>query len=163
MTRWGRSLLLSIVLFGAFSLTGCSGGGGGSGDPAAPPPAPAGTIVSKTATLGAAEEVPPVATSAGGSGHLDVDNGNGNVSGSLTIGTAPTSTIIVAHVLEGGRGVNGGIVIVLENAGGGVFSVPSGKALSAAQISTFSAGGFYFNVRTAEHPNGEIRGQIDGQ
>ena len=160
MTRWGKSLLLSILLLGAFSQVGCGGGGGGS--PAAPP-APAGTIVSRTATLDAAEEVPPVATSAGGSGHLDVDNGNGNVSGSLTIGTAPTSTIIVAHVLEGGRGVNGGIVIVLENAGGGVFSVPSGKALSPAQISTFSAGGFYFNVRTAEHPNGEIRGQIDGQ
>jgi hypothetical protein len=109
------------------------------------------------------EEVPAVVTGAGGSGRLDVDNGNGAASGSLTIATAPTSTVIAAHVQEGARGVNGSIVIVLENSGPGVWSVPAGKALSPAQINTFTAGGLYFNVRTAEHPGGEIRGQIDGQ
>jgi hypothetical protein len=159
MTLWGKSLLLSIFLIVAVFQAGCSGGGG----TAAAPPQPVGTIISKTATLGAAQEVPPVATSAAGSGVLAVDNGNGNATGSLTITTAPTSTIIAAHVQEGARGVNGNIVIVLENAGGGIWSVPAGKALSAAQISTFTAGGLYFNVRTAANPSGEIRGQIDGQ
>jgi hypothetical protein len=161
MTRWGKSLLLRILLLGVLSLAGCNSGGGGGGSPAAPT-APVGTVVSKTAALIGGEEVPPVATSAGGSGSLAVNTTTGDASGSLTIATAPTSTIIAVHVLEGVRGVNGNIVIVLENAGSGVWSVPAGKALSAAQINTFSGGGFYFNVRTDQHPFGEIRGQIDG-
>jgi hypothetical protein len=160
MKRGGKSLLLGILLLGAVFQTGCSGGGSGG---TAAPPTPVGTIVSKTAALGGGEEVPPVATSASGSGLLGVNTTTGDVSGSLTIVTAPTSTVIAAHVYEGARGINGSIVIVLENSGSGVWSVPSAKALSLAQINTFSTGGFYFNVRTAEHPGGETRGQIDGQ
>lgn len=158
MVRRGKLLFVCILLGGMIFQVGCGGGGGG----AAPAP-PAGTVVSKIAVLGGGEEAPPVVTGAGGSGHLEVNDATGAVSGSLTIGTAPTSTVIAAHVQEGVRGTNGSIVVVLENSGAGLWSVPSGKALSPAQVSTFTAGGFYFNVRTVEHPNGAIRGQIDGQ
>jgi CHRD domain-containing protein len=159
MRRGGELLFLGILLLGMITQTNC-GGSGGNGTA---PSLPAGTIVSKTAGLSGGEAVPPVATSASGSGLLEVNTATGAVSGRLTIATAPTSTIIAAHVHEGARGVNGSIVIVLENAGSGVWSVPTGKTLTPAQISTFSAGGFYFNVHTDAHPNGEIRGQIDGQ
>src|SRR5689334_6616317 len=121
MTCGGKALLLSILLLGAFSLAGCNSGGGSDGT--APPP-PAGTIVSKTAVLSGGEEVPPVTTSASGSGLLEVNTATGAVSGRVTIGTAPTSTIILAHVQEGARGVNGSIVTFLENSGSGVWSVP---------------------------------------
>ena len=157
MKRGGKLLLLIVLLIGAISQTGCGGGGGGS----APPP-PAGTVVSKTAVLTGGEEVPAVTTSAGGSGTLGVNTTTGDVTGSLTIATAPTSTVTLAHVQEGARGANGSIVIVLESSGSGVLSVPAGKVLSAAQINTFSSGGLYFNVRTDAHPTGEIRGQIEG-
>jgi hypothetical protein len=156
-----KLLFFLVLFFAALSQTGCGGGGGGVGAPA--PPAPAGTVIAKTAVLSGGEEVPPVVTSAGGSGRLEVNDTTGAATGSLTITTAPTSTVIAAHVYQGPRGANGGIVVVLENSGPGVWSVPVGKALSPAQINTFTAGGLYFNVRTAEHPNGEIRGQIDGQ
>jgi CHRD domain len=159
MTRRLKLLFFFVLLFAAVFQTRCGGGGGGGGAPAPP----AGTVVSKTAVVSGGEEVPAVATGAGGSGRLDVNDATGAASGSLTIATAPTSTVISVQVQEGARGANGSIVIVLENSGAGVWSVPAGKALSPAQINTFSAGGLYFNVRTAEHPIGEIRGQIDGQ
>ena len=155
-------LLFFLVLgFAAMLQTGCGGGGGGGGGGSA---LPVGTVITKTAVvLSGGAEVPPVVTGAGGSGQLGENDTTGAASGSLTIATAPTSTVISVHVQEGARGANGSIVIVLENSGAGVWSVPAGKALSPAQINTFSAGGLYFNVRTAAHPGGEIRGQIDGQ
>src|SRR5512134_546539 len=113
MIRGGKLLFLSILLIGVISLTGCGGGGGGGGAPAAP----VGIVVSKTAVMGGGEEVPAVVTGAGGSGRLDVNDTTGAASGSLTIGTAPASTVIAAHVQEGGRGTNGSIVIVLVNSG----------------------------------------------
>lgn len=161
MTLMGKLLFFFVLLLVTVSQTRCGGGGGGGG--VGVPAPPAGTVISKTAVVSGGEEVPATVTGAGGSGRLNVDDGNGAASGSLTIGTAPTSTVIAAHVQEGARGANGSIVIVLENSGPGVWSVPAGKALSPAQINTFTAGGLYFNVRTAANPGGEIRGQIDGQ
>jgi CHRD domain-containing protein len=159
MTRRLKLLFFFVLLFAAVFQTRCGGGGGGGSAPAPP----AGTVVSKTAVMSGGEEVPAVVTGAAGSGRLGVNDTTGAASGSLTIATAPTSTVISVQVQEGARGANGSIVIVLENSGAGVWSVPAGKALSPAQMNTFSAGGLYFNVRTAEHPIGEIRGQIDGQ
>ena len=153
-----KFLVLSILLMGAFFLANCnSGGSGGTGT--APE---AGTFVGKAAVLSGGEEVPPAATAANGSGLLEVNTTTGTVNGRLTIGTAPTTTIIAAHVHEGARGANGSIVVFLENSGSGVWSVPAGNALSPAQVNLFSAGTLYFNVRTAANPIGEIRGQIDG-
>jgi hypothetical protein len=150
---------LGILLIAAASLVNCNGSSGGSGTDATSQP---GTIVSKSAVLGGGEEVPPVTTTANGSGILDVNTTTGAAGGRLTIGTAPTTTIIAVHVQEGARGANGSIVIVLENSGSGVWSVPAGNALSPAGVNSFSAGSLYFNVHTFANPSGEIRGQTDG-
>jgi CHRD domain-containing protein len=158
MTLRNKYVFLGTLLMAAFVLVNCTGGGSGGG--AATPET--GTIVGKSAVLSGGEEVPPAATSANGSGVLEVNTTTGTAGGRLTIGTAPTSTIIAVHVQEGVRGANGSIVIVLENSGGGVWLVPSGSALSPTQVNLFSSGALYFNVHTAANPNGEIRGQIDG-
>ncbi len=149
------------MLIAVLSQAGCGGGGGGSGAVNEPPPL-TGAIVSKAASLSGSEEIPPVITSASGSGILDVSTTTGAVRGSVTLQTSsPVTPVIAVHVYEGARGENGGIVIALINSGSGVWSVPSDKVLTAAQVNSFLAGNFYFNVRTDANPNGELRGQID--
>jgi hypothetical protein len=161
MTRGIKFLIVNILLIGAFFQPGCGGGGNGSGAVDGPAPL-TGTIVSKAASLSGAEEVPPVTTAASGSGSLDVSTASGAVRGFVTLQTSPPVTPVIAvHVHEGARGENGGIVIALVNSGSGVWSVPSDKVLTAAQVNFFLAGNFYFNVRTDANPSGELRGQID--
>jgi len=160
MTRGKKILLFGILLIGVLFQYNCGGGGGGSGA-VNEPPSLTGTIVSKAASLSGSEEVPPVTTGAGGSGILDVSTTTGAVRGSVTLQTSPVTAVIAVHVHEGARGENGGIVIALVNSGSGVWSVPSDKVLTTAQVNSFLAGNFYFNVRTDANPNGELRGQID--
>ena len=152
MTRGKTSLLASVLLIGAFSLFGCGGKGNNSDPP--------GAIVGNTVSLSGSEEVPPSSTGASGSGTLEVNAKTGAISGHLTMVTAPTSTVIAVHVQEGARGVNGCIVMILENAGGGVWNVPAGTVMHQSGVDAFTAGNLYFNVRTVVNPLGELRGQI---
>ncbi len=162
MTRGVKFLLLNILLIGALFQSGCGGGGGNGAGAVNDPPPLTGTIVSKAASLNGGEVVPPVVTGASGSGTLDVSTTTGAVRGSVTLQTAPPLTAVTAvHVHEGARGVNGSIVIALANSGSGVWSVPSDKVLTTAQVNFFIAGNLYFIVRTDANPNGELRGQID--
>lgn len=163
MTRRIKFLVLNSLLIGAFFLSGCGGGGGNGGAPPVPVNEPlplTGTIVSKTAALSGGEVVPPVVTGASGSGILDVSMETGVVRGSVTLQALPLTAVTAVHVHEGARGVNGSIVIALTNSGTGVWSVPSDKVLTTAQVNSFIAGNLYFNVRTDANPNGELRGQI---
>jgi hypothetical protein len=157
MTRWFHFLFLVLCLGAAVLAAGCGGGGGGAG----PAPEP-GTVVSKIAVLTGGEEVPPVSTNAAGSGTLGVNTTTGTASGSVSLQALPPATAVTdVHVHEGGRGVNGAIVVNLEDAGNGVWNVPAGKTLAPAQIDSFLAGTLYFNVHTEAFPEGELRGQID--
>jgi hypothetical protein len=124
-----------------------------------------GQIDKTTATLYArldgAQEVPAVTTSAAGTGSLTVNADTGAVSGSLTVTEAPVTAISQAHVHTGDRGANGGVLVGLTDSGGGVWSVPAGTVLTAAQITSFISGDLYYNVHTAANAAGEIRGQLD--
>jgi hypothetical protein len=106
-------------------------------------------------TLSGANEVPPVATSATGSGTLSIAD-DGAVSGSIsTMGVAATA----AHIHEGAAGTNGPVVIPLVK-DGDTFKVPAGAKLSGAQMASFKAGNLYVNVHSAANPGGEIRAQL---
>jgi hypothetical protein len=112
-----------------------------------------------SATLNGAQETPPVTTAASGTGRLVVDPVSGKASGSITI-TGLTATL--AHVHDGAPGVAGGIVVGLQDLGGGVWIVPTNAAaFTADQIAKFTAGNLYFNAHTVANPGGEIRGQIN--
>jgi hypothetical protein len=127
--------------------------------PAAPAPTPTGTV-RRLATLDGAQEVPAVTTTANGAGSLTVDTGTGTVSGSLVILSAPATTATAAHVHDAAAG--NAVIIPLSNSGGGVWSVPAtATPLTAAQISSFTAGTLYFNVHTTANAGGEIRGNIN--
>lgn len=109
------------------------------------------------ARLTGAEEVPPTASAATGTGTLVIDPATRAASGSITVsGLAATA----AHIHQAALGVNGPIIVPLNDSGGGVWSVPANTRLTAEQLRAFKQGSLYFNAHSTLLPNGEIRGQI---
>jgi hypothetical protein len=105
--------------------------------------------------LEGSQEVPPVQTSASGTGTITVAD-DGTVTGSiLTMGIEGT----MAHIHSGAPGANGPPVVTLTKAGS-TFTVPANSKLTEAQRASLDKGELYVNVHSAAHPNGEIRGQL---
>jgi hypothetical protein len=107
--------------------------------------------------LTGAEEVPPVKTSASGSGTITVKDDK-TVSGSVkTEGVVGT----VAHIHMGKAGANGPVIITLtKSSDGNTWSVPAGAKLTDAQYDAYKKSGLYVNVHSAANKGGEVRGQI---
>jgi hypothetical protein len=108
-------------------------------------------------TLSGANEVPPVTTSASGSGTITIGD-DGSVSGSVTTtGMAGNA----AHIHQGAAGTNGPVIVPFQKDGDtDTYKAPAGAKLTEAQMASFKAGELYFNVHSAAHPGGEIRGQL---
>lgn len=107
-------------------------------------------------SLSGANEVPPVMTSASGSGTL-VINPDMSVSGKVTTSGVDGT---MAHIHEAAAGKNGPVVVPLEKQGDGGWAVPAGAKLNDAQFRAFQNGNLYVNVHSAAHPGGEIRAQL---
>lgn len=105
--------------------------------------------------LSGANEVPPVTTSANGEGTISIAD-DGAVSGSVTTngiqGTA-------AHIHMGAPGQNGPVIVPFTKEGD-TYKAPAGAKLNADQLKAFKNGDLYFNVHSAAHAGGEIRGQL---
>ncbi len=107
-------------------------------------------------TLSGAAEVPPVSTSASGSGTITI-NDDKSVNGSITT----TGIVgIAAHIHVGEMGKNGPVIIPLTKSGDDGWTVPSGAKLTDAQFNSFKAGNLYVNVHSAANKGGEIRAQL---
>lgn len=107
-------------------------------------------------TLKGVAEVPAVKTSATGTGQITVLPDQ-TVSGSIkTAGLVST----VAHIHEGASGQNGPPIITLTRTANDSFVVPADARLTDTQYASFKAGNLYVNVHSAQHPSGEIRGQL---
>jgi hypothetical protein len=107
-------------------------------------------------SLSGAEEVPPVATSAHGSGKFTVGEDK-SVSGGITVmGLSP----VAAHIHTGARGQNGPVAVPLQKTGDAGWSVAPGAKFTDAQYEAFKAGNTYVNVHTPANKGGEIRGQL---
>ncbi len=105
--------------------------------------------------LSGQNEVPPVTTSASGEGTISVAD-DGAVSGSVsTKGIQSTA----AHIHMGAAGKNGPVIVPFTKEGD-TFKAPAGAKLNADQMKALHDGDLYFNVHSAAHPGGEIRGQL---
>jgi hypothetical protein len=107
-------------------------------------------------TLSGSQEVPPVQTPAKGSGTIMV-NDDKSVSGGVTTKGVKG---IAAHIHEGAPGKNGGVAVPLEKKSDNEWAVPAGAKFTDAQFKAYKAGELYVNVHSAEHKDGEIRGQL---
>ena len=110
-----------------------------------------------SATLTGTEEVPSVNSAATGTGVVVVDPTTRAMK--ATIVTADISgTVAYIHVAP--RGVAGPVELPLTESatGSGVWTVTA--TLTADQLTQLQNGNYYFNVRSAAFPDGEIRGQI---
>jgi hypothetical protein len=106
--------------------------------------------------LSGAQEVPPVTTSATGTGTIKV-NEDMTVTGSVT---TKGIEAVAAHIHVAAAGKNGPPAITLEQSSPGVWAVPKGSKLTDEQYANFKAGELYVNVHSAAHKAGEIRGQL---
>jgi hypothetical protein len=105
--------------------------------------------------LTGAEEVPPVRTSASGGGSFTIGK-DGTVKGSVTT-TGVQGTM--AHIHQGAKGQNGGVIVPLTKSGD-TYAAPGSAKLNEAQMSAFKAGNLYVNVHSAANKGGEVRGQL---
>jgi hypothetical protein len=88
---------------------------------------------------------------------LDAAN---QLTGTVTIITAPQTQITAVHIHDGDIGVNTqDIVATLTQTSPGVWTVPA-TPLTDARVARFRAAGFYVNVHTSANADGEIRGQL---
>jgi hypothetical protein len=107
-------------------------------------------------TLSGSQEVPPVTTSATGSGTITVA-ADQSISGSIkTTGIKGTA----AHIHLAAPGANGPVIVPLTKVGEDGWTVGPGAKLQDAHYQAFKDGNLYVNVHSAANPNGEIRGQI---
>jgi hypothetical protein len=102
------------------------------------------------------QEVPPVQTSASGSGTITVEDDK-SVKGKITISDIKATG---AHIHEGAVGKTGSDIITLKKTGDNEWSVPPDAKLTDAQYDAFKAGGLYINVHSDANKAGEIRGQL---
>ena len=90
-------------------------------------------------TLSGAQEIPPLTTSATGTGTITV-GADKSISGSVkTSGVSVTA----AHIHEAGPGMNGPIIIPLTRTSDNVWTVPAGAKLTDTQYESYKAGNLY--------------------
>jgi len=106
--------------------------------------------------LSGSQQVPPVTTSASGSGTITI-GADKAVSGSVT---TTGVTAIAAHIHQAAAGQNGPVIIPLTKTADNVWSVPAAAKLTDEQYTAFKAGNLYVNVHSAANKGGEIRGQL---
>jgi hypothetical protein len=139
-----RSLWRSSVGIAALLAAGCA--------QQMPSQAPTGSSV----VLNGAQEVPPVATAATGSGTISVlmdRSVSGTVTTSGVTGTA-------AHIHMAAPGQNGPVIVPLNKTGENLWTVPDSIRLNDAQYEAYRLGNLYVNVHSAANAAGEIRGQV---
>ena len=107
--------------------------------------------------ISGAEEVPPVETTASGTGTITVGE-DMSVSGNFKLQNA--AQITVAHIHTGAAGKTGPVIIHLRKVADNEWVVTEGAKLTAEQHKSYKAGELYVNFHSAKHKGGEIRGQI---
>jgi hypothetical protein len=101
-------------------------------------------------------EVPPVTTSATGTGTITVGEDKSITGKVTTKGVEGTA----AHVHLAAAGKNGPPIIALEKGADGAWNIPKGSKLTDEQYKAYKAGELYVNVHSAANKGGELRAQL---
>lgn len=101
-------------------------------------------------------EVPPVNTVATGDAIINISPDMAVSGMVVTKGVVAT----MAHIHRGAPGANGPVLISLEKIGDSGWAVPPGARLTEEQYRFYKSGELYINVHSADHKDGEIRGQL---
>ena len=107
-------------------------------------------------TLSGANEVPPVKSTATGSGMVTI-NADHTVSAKIM---AKGMTATASHIHEGAMGANGPVIVPFVKSADNTFEAAPGAKLTDAQYESYKAGKLYVNVHSPAHPGGEIRAQL---
>jgi hypothetical protein len=118
--------------------------------------------------LDGSQEVPPVVTTAGGTGVFVLDTSRTRIDYWLTYRGLSDTLSAGGHVHTGAPGINGGIVKNLGAHGnpasatikGSWTSTDGTQPLTSAIVDSIIAGKSYANFHTPGHPGGEIRGRL---
>jgi hypothetical protein len=118
-------------------------------------------MVNFTATLSAAEEVPPNDSPGTGAVEATFDTESKVFKWNITY-EGLTGDATAAHFHgPADPGANAGPVVPID---GALASPIMGEAtLDDAQAADLQAGKWYFNLHTAQYPDGELRGQVTAQ
>jgi hypothetical protein len=107
-------------------------------------------------TLTGSTVVPPVVTTATGTGQFTISPDHMIIGSIKVFGLQPT----MGHIHEAAVGKNGPPIITLGKIAEDSYAVPPETKLSDAQYRNFMAGNLYVQVHSAQHPGGELRGQL---
>lgn len=152
MNKNGSVAALGLAL--ALALGGC-----GMMDRMSDKMTPSSSSGGEKVTLSGASEVPPVQTSASGTGTVSV-GADKSVKVDITVsGMQPTA----AHIHEGAAGANGPVIVPLQKRGDNQFVTADGARLTDAQYEAYKAGRTYLNVHSEKNKGGEIRAQLKGR
>jgi hypothetical protein len=108
--------------------------------------------------LAGSNEVPPVTSSASGTGTVTV-NADRTVSARITV---KDMTATASHIHQGAPGANGPVIVPFVKQGDNTFVAPEGAKMTEDQYRAYKSGNTYVNVHSAKNPGGEIRAQLKG-
>ncbi len=110
--------------------------------------------------LDGAQEVPSVRTEAMGSGYALINSDNFDLE--LRVLTQGVDDAVAAHIHTGRIGINGGVLVGLEQDEENVqlWATPADTGIDQEILNVLLSGGHYVNVHTPAVASGEIRGQI---
>jgi CHRD domain len=109
-----------------------------------------------SATIGAAQVVPPTASAAAGTSSTRLNEPDGVLVYEVTATGITNGSTATARL--GAPGQNGPLLFTLFGASGRWCGVS--PFLSASDVAAVKAGGVYYQVESAAYPGGEIRGQL---
>ncbi|MDH3441874.1 MAG: CHRD domain-containing protein, partial [Gammaproteobacteria bacterium] len=116
-------------------------------------------ILFATGSLEGRQEVPPVASAAGGTFAVTVDSATSIMQAHAN--TTGVNEPTAAHLHDGYAGAGGGVSVGLAQDPNEMSRwSATDVTLTADQFTAFSSGRLYVNVHTMANPTGEIRGQV---
>jgi hypothetical protein len=150
----------TLALAVAFGVAGCAHQMGAMGKSSS---SSSSNVKTYTATLAAADEVPPATDSQGkGTAEVRVDTSTNEMTWKVSY-SGLTGPATMGHIHgPAAKGQNASVVVPFTNVAGQTSAEGQAK-LTPAQYGDLAAGLYYVNIHTAKHPGGEIRGQLEPQ